>query len=130
MRLRGKLTSWNGERGIGYITPSAGAKQVIVRFSEFKNKRNPPEVGQLVAFELTTDVVGRPCAEQVVREGEVVRMDRRRRRGERQSSFIKAAVVFALVVLGCFGIIKYQQSGDASPALAETATAASSAPRQ
>jgi hypothetical protein len=29
MRAKGKRTHWNGQKGYGFITPSAGAKQVF-----------------------------------------------------------------------------------------------------
>ena len=124
MRVRGKLTSWNGDRGIGYITPSVGAKQLLVRYTEFTNKHNPPEVGQFVAFELSTDVVGRPVASKVAREGEVLRTERRRR--ERRKSFIKTAVAVIIVVAVSVALFKFQQA-DAVDSQAAKTTSSSTA---
>jgi cold shock CspA family protein len=59
MRTHGTVTAWNGEKGYGFITPSAGAKQVFVRISAFSNRVLPPRVGQLVTFSLSTDRRGR-----------------------------------------------------------------------
>ena len=69
MRVKGKITHWNEERGYGFITPSAGAKQVFVLISAFRNRGNHPEVDQLVEFSLSTDRQGRPCAVQVSEAG-------------------------------------------------------------
>jgi len=30
MRIKGRLTAWNDEKGYGFITPSAGGKRVFV----------------------------------------------------------------------------------------------------
>jgi hypothetical protein len=38
MRVKGKITHWNGQKGYGFITPSAGEKQVFVHISSFENR--------------------------------------------------------------------------------------------
>ena len=65
MRTKGKITFWNGEKGYGFITPSAGSKQVFVHISAFGNRKEPPHINQLVEFASSTDKQGRPCAVRV-----------------------------------------------------------------
>ena len=69
MRIQGKITFWNEEKGYGFIVPSSGAKQVFVHIRAFKNRQKPPQLDQLVSFTLSTDKQGRPCAVQVTRAG-------------------------------------------------------------
>lgn len=70
MRSQGKITHWNEQKGYGFITPSAGAKQVFVHIKAFGNRAQTPQPGELVSFSLSTDREGRPCAIRVRRAGE------------------------------------------------------------
>jgi cold shock CspA family protein len=70
MRTQGKITHWNEQKGYGFITPAAGAKQVFVHISALNNRRQPPKLKQLISFSLSTDKQGRPCAEKVIPAGE------------------------------------------------------------
>ena len=70
MRTQGKITSWKSDKGYGFITPSSGAKRVFVHISAFADRNSRPEINQLVAFSLSTDKQGRPCAIRVTRAGE------------------------------------------------------------
>ena len=46
------MASWKGDKGFGFITPSAGAKQVFVQISSFRNRSPRPVVNQLMTFTL------------------------------------------------------------------------------
>jgi uncharacterized membrane protein YsdA (DUF1294 family)/cold shock CspA family protein len=65
MRTKGKITFWNDEKGYGFITPSAGSKQVFVHIRAFRNYSQRPEINQFVTFSQSTDKQGRPCAVRV-----------------------------------------------------------------
>ena len=71
MRFQGKITHWNEEKGYGFITPTADAKQVFVNIRAFKNRHLPPELNQVVLYSLSTDKQGRPCAVKVTRAIEI-----------------------------------------------------------
>lgn len=70
MRSKGKITSWKSDKGYGFITPSAGAKQVFVHISAFADRNSRPEINQMVTFSLSTDKQGRPCAVRVTKASE------------------------------------------------------------
>ena len=95
MRTKGKITSWNEEKGFGFITPNTGAKRVFVHISAFRHRQESPRINQLVEFSLSTDKQGRPCAVRAMKAGE-------RLPGEikRNDSFLKilTAVLFIVVV--------------------------------
>lgn len=109
MRGKGKITHWNGEKGFGFITPEAGAKQVFVHISAFSNRSVPPGVGQIVTFTLSQDNQGRPRAVDVARAGE--RPPKKPRRGSRSTTTRNA--VFALLIgllIVAVAYSKYQKS--------------------
>lgn len=62
MRTKGKITSWNDEKGFGFITPSTGGKQIFVHIKAFGNRNRRPEINQVVTYALSADEKGRPCA--------------------------------------------------------------------
>lgn len=72
MRVKGKITSWNDEKGFGFIIPNGGGKQIFVHIKALNNQKKTPAINQLVTFTLSTDKQGRPCAEKVTRAGEVL----------------------------------------------------------
>ncbi len=70
MGIQGKLTSWNDDKGFGFITPEDGGKRIFVHIKSFTNRRQRPEVHQALSYTLSSDNQGRPCAVQVTLPGE------------------------------------------------------------
>lgn len=103
MRTQGKITAWNGDKGYGFITPSAGAKQVFVHISAFGNRSVPPQIGQLVTFSLSADKQGRPCAAAVTRVGDA--SPKRLKPKLRTGSF--RTTVVALLLMSLAGAVAY-----------------------
>ena len=62
MRLQGILTSWNDEKGFGFITPRAGTKDVFLHIRALPPGRPRPVGGETVSYELGSDEKGRPRA--------------------------------------------------------------------
>ena len=62
MSAKGKISSWNDEKGFGFIAPSDGGRQIFVHIKDFRNSNRRPEINELVTFALSTDKQGRPCA--------------------------------------------------------------------
>jgi len=75
MCTTGKITHWSPEKGFGFITPESGGARVFAHISAFNSRLPPPKVGESVHFVLSTDRQGRPCADQVLREGETPRIE-------------------------------------------------------
>ena len=96
MRTQGKITSWNDEKGFGFITPSSGGKRVFVHIKAFGNRNRRPEVNQTVTFALSTDNQGRPCAVKATLAGD--RLTQKTKRTNGSMSIIVAA--FFLIVVG------------------------------
>ena len=96
MRTKGKITSWNDEKGFGFITPSAGGKQVFVHIKAFNNRNRRPEINRLVTYALSTDKQGRPCAVKAILAG-----DRLPQKTKRKNSLLPVICgVFFLIIVG------------------------------
>lgn len=91
-RSKGRLTSWNDEKGFGFIAPNGGGQPVFLHIKAFANRARRPGIGQLVTYALTTDPRGRPCATQATLAGDRLPAPQRHRGG-------------ALAVLGAGGFL-------------------------
>ncbi len=65
--MKGKITSWNHDKGFGFIASSNRKKSFFVHISAFNDRQNTPKTGQWVCFRLSTDKKGRTCAINVSR---------------------------------------------------------------
>jgi len=65
MRLRGKITKWNDDKGFGFISPLRGGEQVFVHIRAFSNRHRRPVGNEFVTYETGFDDRGRMRAEQV-----------------------------------------------------------------
>lgn len=64
--MKGRIASWDDERGFGFITPEGGGERVFVHATALKQRRQRPEVGDRVSYAPGRDKRGRPRAERVV----------------------------------------------------------------
>jgi uncharacterized membrane protein YsdA (DUF1294 family)/cold shock CspA family protein len=91
-RREGAITSWNDDRGFGFITPVGGGPRTFVHISAFP-EGGRPRVGLTVSYAESHDDRGRPQARAVQYAG---RAPRRRRRGVAPA--VAVALVFLLLV--------------------------------
>jgi len=96
MRSKGKITSWNDEKGFGFITPLAGGKRIFVHVSAFRNRDRRPAIDQIVTYAVSSDEQGRPRASQATLAGD--RLARVRKQPGELLSII-AAVIFFIIIL-------------------------------
>ena len=107
MRRKGKIQSWNEERGFGFIAPSAGGKDVFLHISALSNRNRRPEVGQTVSYTLSADKQGRLRAIRATLPGD--RLTRTKRRGGMTRS--------AVIVTAFFTFMAYSAISEKIPAM-------------
>ena len=113
MRQKGKLRSWNDDKGFGFIVPSDGGKDIFLHISAFSNRDRRPEIGQIVTYALSTDDQGRPRAVTATLPGD--RLPIRKRRSGAAGAFIIAGAFLSLVALSVVflkGVIHNQIGAD------------------
>jgi cold shock CspA family protein len=101
MRTKGKITSWNDEKGYGFITPLADDKRVFVHIKAFSNRDRRPEIDQIVTYALSADRDGRPCAVMATLAG-----DRLAQKAKQKNGWI--SVLVALMFLLIVGVLVAQ----------------------
>ena len=69
MRKKGKIVSWNDQKGYGFITPVAGGDRIFAHISAFENRGRRPSVGDVITYASSADARGRPCAKEAVIAG-------------------------------------------------------------
>jgi len=94
-RTKGKITSWNDEKGFGFITPLDEGKRVFVHINGFSNRKRRPEINQVVTYALSTDKQGRPCATRATLAGDRLPQKTKQKNG---SWSVIVAVLFLTVV--------------------------------
>jgi len=95
MRTKGKISSWNDEKGFGFITPFDGGKRVFVHIKDFSNRNRRPEINQVVTYDLSTDSQGRPCAAMATLAGDRLPQDMQKKYGPLP---VIIAAVFLVIV--------------------------------
>jgi uncharacterized membrane protein YsdA (DUF1294 family)/cold shock CspA family protein len=70
MRSKGKIVTWNDDRGFGFVEPFDGGKQVFVHIKAFTNRDRRPIVGDVVTYALSKDNQGRIRATKATFPGE------------------------------------------------------------
>ena len=95
MDITGKITTWNDEKGFGFISPNVGGKQVFVHIKAFSNRNQRPEINQIVTYTLSADSLGRPCATNASMADDKAPQGRKSNNG---SGAIFIAIIFLSIV--------------------------------
>ena len=62
MRQQGRITTWNDDKGFGFITRNGDGPIVFVHVHAFADRRRRPLGGELVTYAVSRDAKGRPRA--------------------------------------------------------------------
>src|SRR5215207_10826376 len=65
MRSKGTLTTWNDERGFGFLKPSQGGEDIFVHARAFRVRDGRPQVGQVLFFDVEVMPQGKRRAKNV-----------------------------------------------------------------
>jgi uncharacterized membrane protein YsdA (DUF1294 family)/cold shock CspA family protein len=95
MRTKGKISSWNDEKGYGFISPIGGGERVFIHIKAFINNNRRPEVNQVVTYALSTDKRGRPRAVKATLAGD--RLPQKAKKPNETLPIISSIVFLTLV---------------------------------
>ncbi len=80
MRLAGRISSWNDDKGYGFVMPSGGGDRAFVHIKAFQPGSRRPVEGDLISYVVTRDARGRSNASEARFAGQrVERVERRKR---------------------------------------------------
>jgi len=96
MRSKGKIATWNDDKGYGFIAPYDDGPQVFIHIKAFGNRDRRPEVGDVITYGAGKDEQGRARATSATLAG-----DKLKQRAERNSS--ATAISIALIFLAAVG---------------------------
>lgn len=90
-RIEGTLTSWNDERGFGFISPTKGGKAAFVHIKAFPHGSARPLLGMSLSFDVEVTAEGKRRATRVraplsAGVGASTRVGSQRRPGARKKS--------------------------------------------
>jgi len=65
MRYKGKIITWNDDRGFGFIEQIGSSNKLFAHISSFAERKRRPAVGDIVTYEAVKDDRGRYRAQKV-----------------------------------------------------------------
>ena len=97
MRTKGKITTWNDDKGYGFITPFDGSDRVFIHITALGNRDRRPTLNDVVTYSLSKDKRGRACAANATLAG-----DKLVKKAPKKSS--KWTILFAVLFLAGAGL--------------------------
>ncbi|MDD5057244.1 MAG: DUF3465 domain-containing protein [Sideroxydans sp.] len=105
MKYQGKISSWNEERGFGFIKWNGADDKLFVHISAFSEKHRKPAVCDVVTYEVGKDAGGRSQAQNVAF---VIPAKRSiSARSGNTFSFGRFASIGLVVIFGIVGYLQY-----------------------
>ena len=98
MRLAGRITDWNDEKGFGFVVPNGGGDRAFVHVNEFQRGSRRPVSGDLISYLPSTDQRGRLNAKQIRHSGQKIAVPRSPSRTPRAAIGVAALALGAALV--------------------------------
>lgn len=102
MRLAGRITDWNDDKGFGFAAPNGGGTRAFVHINAFQRGSRRPVDGDMISYLPDVDARGRTNARQVRHAGQGIEAPRTPSRMPRAAlglAFLAAGVVAAVAAL-------------------------------
>ena len=94
MQSKGKLTTWNDDKGYGFITPIGSQKKTFVHISSFLSRQKRPTTGDILYYNITRDKKGKLCATNVTPNIATVKKDE----GKLNILSLIFAIIFIVII--------------------------------
>lgn len=65
MKLQGKISNWNDDRGFGFVEPNGGGERAFVHIKAFNPPSRRPVNGEVIIYEIARDINNRYKAENI-----------------------------------------------------------------
>lgn len=76
MRMAGRITEWNDDRGFGFVVPNGGGDRAFVHIKAFQQGSRRPAVGDLISYFPSGDAQGRLQATEIRHAGQKIKAPR------------------------------------------------------
>lgn len=102
MKLNGRLSKWNDQRGFGFITKETDGEEVFVHISAFPHSTNRPVIGEELSFDIDISRDGKRKAVNLKRSPSFSSTSSKQNDATKKSSLsvLNVLVVVTLVLLG------------------------------
>ncbi len=98
---RGTLIRWNADRGFGFIKPErADADDVFIHISSLKHMIRPPQVGDIILFQIEIPADGKPRAGIARIEGVPIKAPSTKQKPSSNSGLSVGKLLKGAVLLG------------------------------
>lgn len=110
---KGRLKSWNDERGFGFIQSEELTKDVFVHISALKGMARKPRVGDIIHFNVENQGNGKQKAINCTIEGveKTTPQIRRHHSRRKKPGFIRRLIPGIVIIAAVFGYQKLATSG-------------------
>ena len=104
MRLVGRISDWNDDKGYGFVVPHEGGVRAFVHVKAFQSGSRRPVTGDLISYEVAGDAKGRTNATRVRFAGQRIESPRQPRRSSplprRMLGVLSLMAITGLAVMG------------------------------
>ena len=127
MRVEGRLTKWNDDRGFGFASSSRDDTEVFVHISAFPRDGMRPRVGERLSFDVAVGSDGRRraidlvCLDRQVAYSPPASSRRAASRRPRRGGLARILPVAVVLALGSYGYAEYSGRSPASLDVGEQA---------
>lgn len=109
MRLAGRISDWNDEKGFGFVVPKGGSERAFVHVNEFQRGSRRPVAGDLISYLPGRDSRGRLQALEIRYAGQ--KIERQRQSSPLPRAAIGIAALAAATGAAAMGIIPILMAG-------------------
>ena len=97
MRLAGRISDWNDEKGYGFVEPNGGGERAFVHINEFQRGSRRPVAGDLISYLPGKDSRGRIQAREIRHAGQKIEP-------KRQPSRLPRMIIGIASLVAIFGV--------------------------